>query len=73
MIYLSGTGWPKALAKDWLKAARNHLEVKLALEVNILSFLPFPSLPLVVLASDYADDASERDLVKHRLPLSGPL
>lgn len=26
-------GWPKALAKDWLKAARNHLEVKLALEV----------------------------------------
>ncbi|GAA5913957.1 Mic60p [Sporobolomyces salmoneus] len=26
-------GWPKALASDWLKAARNHLEVKLALEV----------------------------------------
>lgn len=48
MIYLSGTGWPKALAKDWLKAARNHLEVKLALEVNILSFLPFPSLTLAI-------------------------
>ncbi|GAA5881451.1 hypothetical protein JCM16303_005657 [Sporobolomyces ruberrimus] len=27
------TGWPKALASDWLKAARIHLEVKLALEV----------------------------------------
>lgn len=27
-------GWPKALASDWLKAARNHLEVKLALEVS---------------------------------------
>ncbi|KAM0754543.1 hypothetical protein T439DRAFT_331564 [Meredithblackwellia eburnea MCA 4105] len=26
-------GWPKALAKDWLKQARSHLEVKLALEI----------------------------------------
>jgi len=37
-ITLRLVGWPKALAKDWLKAARNHLEVKLALEVNSLSF-----------------------------------
>ncbi|GAA6031789.1 hypothetical protein JCM8097_001991 [Rhodosporidiobolus ruineniae] len=27
------TGWPKALAADWLKQARNHLEVKQALEI----------------------------------------
>ncbi|BGP14387.1 hypothetical protein JCM10213_004511 [Rhodosporidiobolus nylandii] len=27
------TGWPKALAADWLKQARQHLEVKQALEV----------------------------------------
>ncbi|GAA5957552.1 hypothetical protein JCM21900_001633 [Sporobolomyces salmonicolor] len=26
-------GWPKALAADWLKQARNHLEVKQALEI----------------------------------------
>jgi mitofilin len=28
------TGWPKRLALDWLDAARRHLEVKQALEVN---------------------------------------
>ncbi|GAA5858499.1 hypothetical protein JCM8547_007333 [Rhodosporidiobolus lusitaniae] len=27
------TGWPKTLAADWLKQARNHLEVKQALEI----------------------------------------
>ncbi|KAK4053450.1 MICOS complex subunit mic60 [Microbotryomycetes sp. JL201] len=27
------TGWPKVIASDWLKAARAHLEVKMALEV----------------------------------------
>ncbi|BGP46464.1 MICOS complex subunit mic60 [Rhodotorula kratochvilovae] len=27
------TGWPKALAADWLRQARSHLEVKQALEV----------------------------------------
>ncbi|KAG0665036.1 Formation of crista junctions protein 1 [Rhodotorula mucilaginosa] len=27
------TGWPKALAADWLKQARQHLEVKQALDV----------------------------------------
>jgi len=27
------TGWPKILARDWLEAARKHLEVKQALEV----------------------------------------
>lgn len=32
---VKSTGWPKALASDWLKAARNHLEVKLALEVRL--------------------------------------
>ncbi|CAJ0831648.1 12326_t:CDS:2, partial [Entrophospora sp. SA101] len=26
-------GWPKKLAEDWLKAARNHLEIKQAIEV----------------------------------------
>ncbi|KAK4695114.1 MICOS complex subunit MIC60, partial [Phenoliferia sp. Uapishka_3] len=26
-------GWPKALASDWLNAARRHLEVRLALEI----------------------------------------
>ncbi|RIA97670.1 mitochondrial inner membrane protein Mitofilin [Glomus cerebriforme] len=26
-------GWPKKLAKDWIKAARNHLEIKQAIEV----------------------------------------
>lgn len=51
MIYLSGTGWPKALAKDWLKAARNHLEVKLALEVTI--FLSFPSFTLATTDSTF--------------------
>ncbi|CAJ0901501.1 2757_t:CDS:2 [Entrophospora sp. SA101] len=28
-------GWPKKLAEDWLKAARNHLEIKQAIEVSI--------------------------------------
>lgn len=28
------TGWPKRLAKDWMEAARRHLEVKQALEVS---------------------------------------
>lgn len=28
------TGWPKRLAKDWMEAARRHLEVKQALEVK---------------------------------------
>ncbi|GAA6053825.1 hypothetical protein JCM3770_004736 [Rhodotorula araucariae] len=27
------TGWPKALAADWLRQARSHLEVKQALEI----------------------------------------
>ncbi|CAG8462922.1 16711_t:CDS:2 [Funneliformis caledonium] len=26
-------GWPKKLAEDWIKAARNHLEIKQAIEV----------------------------------------
>lgn len=26
-------GWPKALAADWLKQARQHLEVKQALDI----------------------------------------
>lgn len=39
------TGWPKKLAADWLQQARNHLEVKQALEVR----LPlFPSLLLLL-------------------------
>lgn len=28
------SGWPKRLALDWIQAAREHLEVKQALEVN---------------------------------------
>lgn len=28
-------GWPKVLARDWLEAARRHLEVKQAIEVRI--------------------------------------
>jgi MICOS complex subunit MIC60 len=28
-------GWPKKLAEDWIKAARNHLEIKQAIEVCI--------------------------------------
>jgi mitofilin len=28
------SGWPKRLAKDWMEAARRHLEVKQALEVK---------------------------------------
>jgi hypothetical protein len=40
-------GWPKKLASDWLKEARNHLEVKQALEVRLPLFLcPF-CLPLL--------------------------
>lgn len=30
-------GWPKVLARDWLEAARRHLEVKQALEVSLPS------------------------------------
>jgi mitofilin len=28
-------GWPKKLAEDWIKAAKNHLEIKQAIEVYI--------------------------------------
>jgi mitofilin len=30
---LFSSGWPKALASDWLQQARRHLEVKQALEI----------------------------------------
>jgi hypothetical protein len=33
-LFLTLTGWPKALAADWLKQARQHLEVKQALDVR---------------------------------------
>ena len=36
-ISLARAGWPKALASDWLKQARSHLEVKQALEVGVFS------------------------------------
>lgn len=44
-------GWPKALAADWLKQARQHLEVKQALDVRVS-----PSLPLSVW--DFLTDTS---------------
>lgn len=29
-------GWPKKLAEDWIKAAKNHLEIKQAIEVILI-------------------------------------
>ena len=34
-------GWPKKLAEDWIKAARNHLEIKQAMEVCIYNIIVF--------------------------------